>query len=823
MSSTPTVVICPSDPLLDGLRLLSQPGLPRTYVPACYSRASPPTIEGFSFTAPVASPKHALQAVRFSALERRGWERRLWRRTHGRQRAVFETKTKSPVTCPRSPPLCLAGSRCLAVSSVASGLGPERPSQLSDVDVRLDDDHVAKTTPAGNDIRGTSSPLPLATSPKPPSHFYPPTRQCAAASRRQPTKGSRTKTRLSGEMGGEKPWRMSGRRVVGRARNQMLAQILIPLAGTFLAYLLFHLLQIVYGNLTSPLRRILSGPPNASYLWGNSKEMGSNPELAADWESIYGQNYIFRGLLSATTLYTSDLKALNHIIAQHRIYERSHVVRDFLRGFMGDGILSAAGDEHKRQRRILNPAFGTAQIRLLGDTFIEKAAQLRDLWAAEVAGEKNTGVVDVSEGLQKATLDVIGRAGFGHDFNALTEDPHAPADELSQAFTDLLHSPKSSFYAGMRILQSTVPILKLVPLPGGRLFDSARERMLCFGRRIVADSKASLRLDSDEGKFLGAAAGGRRRRDLLSTLLRANMDPSVAPGQRLSEAEVVAQIPAFVLAGHETTSTATAWALHALSTHPDVQRKLRAELSSLSSLDSTAGTPPLDALNALPYLEQVVREVLRVHSPAMFMERKAFADDVIPLASPVVGRDGRVYACLPCVSVFFFSFFRRQRQRQKLTRKNLKDSKGPEGPPAHLRCQQVCRDLGCRCARIPVCFLSLSISRFPFLLILNAQRPERWEHIPEATNGIPSVWAHQMTFLSGSHNCIGFRFALGEMKAFLFTLVRAFEFAPAPAVAEGSGGSRIGAVLGGTIQRPVLLGADGTGKGLSLILTPVVG
>ncbi|KAJ7121597.1 hypothetical protein C8R44DRAFT_876986 [Mycena epipterygia] len=59
---------------------------------------------------------------------------------------------------------------------------------------------------------------------------------------------------------------------------------------------------------------------------------------------------------------------------------------------------------------------------------------------------------------------------------------------------------------------------------------------------------------------------------------------------------------------------------------------------------------------------------------------------------------------------------------------------------------------------------------------VHPRRPERWD-IPEAATPIPSsVWANLLTFFAGPTNCIGFHFALTEMKALLFILIRAFEF-----------------------------------------------
>jgi len=55
-------------------------------------------------------------------------------------------------------------------------------------------------------------------------------------------------------------------------------------------------------------------------------------------------------------------------------------------------------------------------------------------------------------------------------------------------------------------------------------------------------------------------------------------------------------------------------------------------------------------------------------------------------------------------------------------------------------------------------------------------KPERWDHIPEAVTSMPGVWGNLLTFNGGARSCIGYRFALVEMKALLFSLVRTFEF-----------------------------------------------
>ena len=77
------------------------------------------------------------------------------------------------------------------------------------------------------------------------------------------------------------------------------------------------------------------------------------------------------------------------------------------------------------------------------------------------------------------------------------------------------------------------------------------------------------------------------------------------------------------------------WCLFALSQLPEAQSRLRAEILSVPT-----DTPSADELNALPYLDAVVRETLRLHAAVPSTIRIAMHDDVIPLSKPIVDRNG---------------------------------------------------------------------------------------------------------------------------------------------------------------------------------------
>lgn len=73
-------------------------------------------------------------------------------------------------------------------------------------------------------------------------------------------------------------------------------------------------------------------------------------------------------------------------------------------------------------------------------------------------------------------------------------------------------------------------------------------------------------------------------------------------------------------------STALAWALFALSVQPHFQSALRSEI-----IQHPADSPTMDEISSLPYLDAVIREVMRLHAPVAQSERNAVRDCVVPL------------------------------------------------------------------------------------------------------------------------------------------------------------------------------------------------
>ncbi|KAK7038502.1 cytochrome P450, partial [Favolaschia claudopus] len=527
-----------------------------------------------------------------------------------------------------------------------------------------------------------------------------------------------------------------------------ILRLALPFVATAALYILLQILELLYRDLSSSIRNLV-GPKSSSWLYGNVKQLEDNPSISSTWRDTYGPTYQFRTVLTTRELYTADVAAIEHIVKNNHIYQKRVVATGANDRLVGEGLLGVEGDAHRRQRRIMNPAFGSAQIRSLMSVFLEKSVEMRDLWMRGMNDDSKAATrIDVLDWLTKVTLDIIGQAGFDIHFNSVNPRDNKP-NAVLETFNNFFHAPNT---AGLHALRTTpgLTLLKYLvsPLPGRKAFDAARLQLARLGNQLLVEGKAAI-----------TAAGGPKAvlttRDLFSLILRANMSTDIPENHRMTDNEVIGQIPTFFVAGHATTSSAIAWALHELSAHPDIQAKLRAELLSVPD-----ETPTLEELNALPYLDSFIRETLRLHAPVAHVARMAVADDVLPLARPAYDSSGRQHDTLPI----------KKGQNVRIAIADVNTDVAVWGPDAH------------------------------------EFKPERWTSpLPTAAETVPSVWGDLLTFFAGPHNCIGFRFALAEQKALLFVLVRALEFSPVFKATEiGRSGS--------ALQRPCVVSEGKRGQ-----------
>jgi cytochrome P450 len=236
---------------------------------------------------------------------------------------------------------------------------------------------------------------------------------------------------------------------------------------------------------------------------------------------------------------------------------------------LGPGsLLATAGETHKRNRKLLTPPFQGQRMRAYGEI-------MRDAARARTAHLRPGDRFRAHDVTARIAMDVILRAVFGVSSGAA-------ADAASEVLHGLLDAidPLLFFFGG---LHSRL-------YPPYRRYRAARARYDAFVRERIAERRR-------------AGAGD----DILGSMIDARYDD----GSSMSDEVIRDQLLTLLLAGHETTAIALAWALRELALHPDVRERARRELSTLSA--SPRDAEP-EAIAKLPFLSAIADETMRLHT-----------------------------------------------------------------------------------------------------------------------------------------------------------------------------------------------------------------
>ncbi|KAI0327588.1 cytochrome P450 [Cubamyces sp. BRFM 1775] len=488
----------------------------------------------------------------------------------------------------------------------------------------------------------------------------------------------------------------------------------------------------------SPLDNI-PGPPSPSWMTGNLPQMFNRQGIPFYHDLIekYGPVVRLHGAYGRKILYVFDPRAMHNIVVKDQYsYEQPDWFIKSNLLTLGPGLLSTLGDHHRKQRRMLNPIFSINHMRHMIPMFYDVGHKLRAAIEERVCAAP--AEIDMLNWMGRTALELIGQAGLGYSFDPLKEDvtPDVYAEAI-KAYVPALYDLSVFRWTLPYLVQIGTPafrrkMISWIPMERLHKLQSVVDTMHRRATEIYLEKKA--RLEKGDEALLQQVGEGK---DLMSILLKANMQASVE--DRLSEEELVGQMVTMTFAAMDTTSNMLSRILHILAQRPDVQERLRAEVLEASH---DGRDIPYDELVALPHLDAVCRETLRLyvqgisfplHPPATFIFREAQRDMILPLSQPIQGLDGSLMTEIPV----------------------------PKGTVVHVG------------------IMGSNMNKQLWGEDAWEWKPERWlAPLPETLSEahIPGVYSNLMTFIGGGRACIGFKFSQLEMKVVLALLLSNFTF-----------------------------------------------
>ncbi len=262
------------------------------------------------------------------------------------------------------------------------------------------------------------------------------------------------------------------------------------------------------------------------------------------------------------------------------------------RPVLGDrSLFLLDGEEHRRHRKLIMPAFHRGAVERFGGLVAELAAREVARWPLDT-------VFPVQERMRGVTLEMILRAVLG----IVDDSREERLRELIRDLLDHVQNPIAVLPAFQHELGGRTPFARLMAL--------------------VAEIEKLLYEEIGERRYDPSRTD---RDDMLSLLVRAQPHESGF----MSDREIRDELLTLLIAGHETTATALSWTFERLLRHPEALARAREEVA----------TGDGDV-----YLDAVMRESLRQRPVLPVTARK--------LTQPIELGDWvfpRGWTLMPCV------------------------------------------------------------------------------------------------------------------------------------------------------------------------------
>jgi cytochrome P450 len=333
------------------------------------------------------------------------------------------------------------------------------------------------------------------------------------------------------------------------------------------------------------LQKAVPPGPKGTLVFGVAKSLAERPlPTLIDYAERYGDVVRYRVL----KWWIYQLTRPEHVkyVLQDNVKNYTKQTAGYVRMrlfLLGEGLVTSEGELWKRQRRIIQPAFHKQRLQAMAASMVRATAEMCERW--------QPGKINVADELVHLTLRIVGETMLGTDVSKDVETVARCFPALNVGVWERMVSPVA--------LPLWMPTASNRRYAGWlRMMDELVYRIIAERRRTPGES------------------------DMISMLLAARDEET---GEGMSDRQLRDETITMFLAGHETTATALTWTLYLVGKHPEVERKLRAELDEVLG-GRAAGFADLERLR---YTRMVIEEAMRLYPPVWAASRMVMEDDQV--------------------------------------------------------------------------------------------------------------------------------------------------------------------------------------------------
>lgn len=344
----------------------------------------------------------------------------------------------------------------------------------------------------------------------------------------------------------------------------------------------------------------LPGPPVVPLL-GNALLISNHQRLKELGETAYKEyGPVFRVWLTVVPIVVLlQPEHLQVILASQENTKKLYFYK-LLHNFLGKGLITSSGRRWRHHRRLLQPVFHLNILEGFVRTFHENSRRL----VARLNNETDLSAINITIPVNQCVLNILHEAVLG-------------IPTTSQV-TDISNSPfrQGKIVAPYRLLHPWLLLDWIYRLTDvAQLELQQQKHIVHFTRKAVQERRREKQIQ----RSLTDAVGTQKNKSFVDLLLAAS-----ETDESFSEEDMVHELSTFMLAGQDSVGAALAFSLFEMARHPDIQELVVQELNEVFGNDDR--TPTLSDLRRLKYLEQCIKETLRLY-PSVPMISRTLTED----------------------------------------------------------------------------------------------------------------------------------------------------------------------------------------------------
>ena len=269
------------------------------------------------------------------------------------------------------------------------------------------------------------------------------------------------------------------------------------------------------------------------------------------------------------------------LVTDHKDFRKPQWLRTAaVRRVLGDGLVTAEGEEWRRQRHACQPAFQPRRMESYGAIIASLAHRTLAEWEP---GQTRP----LQQDMAHLALQIVAQTLFDVDESGWSAEASAAVDTLMARFTGQ-HS-----------------LFGMIPLPASRAEKQAARQL----NQVVENLLHSHAVRTEAGP------PDPKQSNMLSLLRQ----PVSAGGEGRHGPLLHEQVKTFLSAGHESSALTLVWAFLLLARAPEAEAAMASELQT-----ALQGRSPAYAdLPNLPFTRAIIQETLRLYPPVWMTGRQA--------------------------------------------------------------------------------------------------------------------------------------------------------------------------------------------------------